>query len=71
MVAISQNGELLGSAYSEGGIAIVPLGEGCMDQTAFNYNPSANMDDGAPFHPEWSSVTNVMSGGKRSRRSRR
>ena len=32
---------------------------------------SANMDDGAPFHPEWSSVTNVMSGGKRSGRSRR
>ena len=26
---------------------IVPLLLGCMDETAFNYNPSANMDDGS------------------------
>jgi len=26
---------------------IVPLVEGCMDEIAFNYNPSANMDDGS------------------------
>ena len=28
---------------------LVPLVEGCMDETAFNYNSSANMDDGSCY----------------------
>ena len=62
LVAISQDGELLGSAYSDGGIAIVPLGSssntpGTVDLVVTYYNAFTYQETLNILSPEGAYVT--------------